>query len=103
MGEGRFKSSKRTLIICLSNFKVKLEREFRRQLTIPDPRAHRMYTSGLFVFEPPLNNFATNELENGNFTATVKTNAYPEGTPFSNSSFRSLPYSLKSAPSHILV
>jgi len=40
----------------------------------------------LSVFVPPLNNFATNGLEKGNFTATVRTKIYPEegSCPFNN-------------------
>ena len=57
------------------------------------------------VLEPPANNFATNGLEKGNFTATVRTKTYPEGTPElrSNNVFRLFPSSLYVEPLHMLV
>lgn len=64
-----------------------------------------MNTLERLVFFPPANSFVTKGLEKGNFTATVRTKTYPEGTPelCSNNVFRPLPYSLYVEPSHMFV
>ena len=53
------------------------------------------------MFLPPLNNFATRALKNGNFTATVNTKIYPEAdfSPF-NSFWRSVTPASLNAPAH---